>query len=231
MKKTILALITICLFSTLPTKSQSQTEPYIDLNTTVEREVTPDELYLQITISENDYKGKKSLEEVQNSMIGALKANRIDISECLTLNYMGSEVDYKLFSKSIKPKTEATYTLKLYDIAIMQQVITSLEERQISNIELIRTKYTKETELKASMAVEAMQQAQIEAKILAEAIGQEAGKAISISSWFQGAQTRVYKTRSMVIENASLEDGSSSTQFGISKLNYRFGVNVRFELK
>lgn len=232
MKKFILALMTACMFLNLPVKAQLQNEPYIDISTTVEREVTPDELYLQITISENDYKGKKSLEEMQDAMIGALKANRIDIPECLSLNYMGSDVSYKYFSKAIKPKTEATYTLKLYDVAIMQQVIASLEERQISNIKLIRTKYTKEAELKASMATEAMQQAQAEARILAEAIGQVAGKAVSISSWHQSTQPRLYKARSAVVEEMSAIDaGNSVPEFGISKQTYRFGVNVRFELK
>lgn len=233
MKKVILSLAATLIILAMPMRGQSQAEqPHIDISTTVEREVTPNELYLRIIINENDYKGKKSLEEMQNAMIGALKANRIDIPECLTLNYMGSDVSYKLFSKTIKPKTEATYTLKLYDVAIMQQVISSLEERQISNIELIRTKYTKEAELKTSMAVEAMQQAQAEAKILAEAIGQQAGKAVSISSWMQSTQPTVYKSRSMVVENSAMvRDSNPVPEFGISKQTYRFNVNVRFELK
>ena len=111
MKKYFLALSAACLLLAAPVKGQSQAEPYIDMNTTVEREVTPDEIYLKITINENDYKGKKSLEEMQNAMIGALKANRIDIPECLTLNYMGSDISYKLFSKSIKPKTSRVMTI------------------------------------------------------------------------------------------------------------------------
>ena len=109
------------------TNAQNTTQPYIDMNTTVQREVTPDELYLKIVISEKDYKGKKSLEEMQEAMLGALKANRIDIPECLTLNYMGSEVSYKTFSKKIKPKTQATYMLKLYDATIMQQAKAEAE--------------------------------------------------------------------------------------------------------
>ena len=104
MKRNIITagiIATLLLFAA-PTDcaAQTTTEAYIDINTTVEREVTPNELYLQITISEKDYKGKKSLEEMQEAMIGALKINRIDIPECLTLNYMGSEVGYKSFSKS-----------------------------------------------------------------------------------------------------------------------------------
>ena len=234
---TIVALIATALLLIGADKAvaQTTTQPYIDMSTSVQREVTPDELYLKIVISESDYKGKKTLEEVQEAMLGALKTCRIDIPECLTLNYMGSDVSYKTFSKSIKPKTQATYMLKLYDAAIMQQVIAALEERQISNIDLTKVKYTKEKELKNEMAVEAMQQAKSEAGVLAGAIGQEVGKAISINSWMNGgeAQPRIYKARAnyAMADGAVMESAQPSTQFNIGKITYSFGVNVRFELK
>ena len=170
-------------------RAQAPTQPYVDINSSVEREVTPNELYLRIIINESDY--KESLESMQNAMLGVLKRNRIDIPECLTLNYMGSEVSYKLFSSNIKPKTQATYMLKLYDLTIMQQVIAELEQQQISNIELVQVKFTKENELKAEMATEAMKLAQSEAATLAGAIGQEIGKAISISSWMNGSHIQI----------------------------------------
>ncbi len=214
--------------------AQSTAEAYIDINTTVERDVTPDELYLQITIREKDYKGKKSLEEMQEAMIGALKINRIDIPECLTLNYMGSEVGYKFFSKSIKSQTQATYLLKLYDVAIMQNVIASLEERGISDIELVRTRYTAEKKLKTEMGIEAMRLAKEEAQMLAGAIGQEAGKALTISYWMNSGQTqpRLYKARAQAnTEDTAIEHPVSEPIISIGKNTYRFTVNVRFELK
>ena len=236
--RTILSALAVAtILFALPAKSTAQNimQPKIDVSTTVTREVTPDELYLSITINEKDYKGKKSLEEMQKTMIDVLKANKIDTKECLSLNYMGSDVSYKTFSKSIKPKTQATYMLKLYDAAIMQQVIAALEERQISNIDLTKVKYTKEKELKNEMAVEAMQQAQSEAGVLAGAIGQEVGKAISINSWMNGgeAQPRIYKARAnyAMADGAVMESAQPSTQFNIGKITYSFGVNVRFELK
>lgn len=238
MKKiTILASIAAMLMIATPAESyaQQETVPYIDMNTTVKREVTPDELYLEIIIRESDYKGKKSLEEMQEAMFGALKENRIDIPECLTLKYMGSEVSYTTFTKKIKPKTEATYMLKLYDVAIMQQVIASLEKRQISNIELVQVKFTKENELKREMAVEAMKQAKAEAQTLAGAVGQEVGKAIAISSWMNGgqAQPRIYKSRAnTAMEEAIIADDVYPAQaISIGKITYNFIVNVRFELK
>lgn len=239
MKRSIIStgiIAALLLLFTVPAKSTAQTtaDTYIDINTSVEREVTPNELYLQISIREKDYKGKKSLEQMQDAMLGALKANRIDITECLTLNYMGSEVGYKAFSKSIKSQTEATYMLKLNDAAIMQSVIASLEERQISDIELVRTRYTAEKELKAEMGIEAMQTAKAEAQMLAGAIGQEAGKAMTISYWMNSGQTqpRLYKARAQnTSEDVAVENSSIAPIIGIGKNTYRFTVNVRFELK
>lgn len=230
------AFATIMLFLTMPTKSTAQTatQPYIDINATVEREVTPNELYLQITISEKDYKGKKTLEEMQDAMIGVLEINRIDIPECLTLSYMGSEISYKTFSNNMIAKTEATYLLKLNDATTMQNVIASLEERQISDIELVRTKYTGEKELKAEMGVEAMQQAKAEAQILAGAIEQEIGKAINISYWMSSgeSQPRLYKSQARSMTEEAIADNSvMQPVISIGKNTYRFTVNVRFELK
>ncbi len=237
-RSTILtAVTTMFLLAILPitAKAQNITQPYIDISSTATREVTPNEIYLRITIKESDYKGKKSLEEMQETMLGALKINRIDIPECLTLNYMGSDVSYKMFSKNINTRTEATYTLKLHDVATMQNVISALEERQISNIDLVKTKFTKEKELKHELAIEAMQQAQAEARTLAGAIGQEIGKALSINYWMNSndSQPRLYKARANMVmdESAVAGEGQQAPTFGIGKITYSLNVNVKFELK
>ena len=115
----------------------------------------------------------------------------------------------------------------------MQNVITALEEKQISNISLIRTRYTKEKELKAEMGVEAMQQAKAEAQTLAGAIGQEVGKAITISSWTSGneQQPRMYKARANALEDSLSSDAPVMPIIQIGKITYRFNVSVRFELR
>ena len=73
MKRSIIStgiIAALLLLFTVPAKSTAQTtaDTYIDINTTVEREVTPNELYLQISIREKDYKGKKSLEQIVASL-------------------------------------------------------------------------------------------------------------------------------------------------------------------
>jgi uncharacterized protein YggE len=123
--------------------------------------------------------------------------------------------------------------LKLNDATTMQNVIATLEQRQISDIELVRTRYSEEKKLKEEMGIEAMQQAKAEAQMLAGAIGQESGKAMTISYWMNSGQTqpRLYMKRAQINEDANIDNALSEPVISIGKNTYRFTVNVRFELK
>lgn len=229
--KSVIAAI-IILFATTAS-AQIANVPNINMQASAERQVTPDEIYISITIKESDYKGKKTLEEMQEAMLGVLKRNRIDIPECLSINFMGSNVSYKTFRRRPVPQSQATYTLKLYDTSIMQDVIYGLEEVQISNIQLVETKYTKEDSLRSELGIEAMKKAQAEATALAGAIGQEIGKAISINSWYSHSapQPRLYKARNTIVLEESADSSSPEQQISIAKLTYTVNVDVKFELK
>lgn len=215
-------------------QAQENNVPYIEMQSRVEREVSPDELYLSIVIKESDYKGKKSLQEMQDAMVGVLKVNRIDVPEALTIDFMGSSVSYKVFSSRVVPRTQATYTLKLTDAAIMQKVIYDLEEQGITNISLVSTKYSNEEALKVEMGVEAMKKAQQQARAFAGAVGQDIGKALSINSWMSQSspQPRMYKARAIsAVEESSNDAVSAAPAIAVSKLTYTINVTVRFELK
>jgi uncharacterized protein YggE len=83
------------------------------------------------------------------------------------------------------------------------------------------------------MGIEAMQQAKAEAQMLAGAIGQESGKAMTISYWMNSGQTqpRLYMKRAQINEDANIDNALSEPVISIGKNTYRFTVNVRFELK
>ena len=231
------AIALVAMILILPLTSSAQNEvPNIDMQAEAQREVIPDELYLSIIIKESDYKGKKTLQQQQEAMIGVLKANRIDVPESLTLDFMGSSLDYKTFSKRVAPRSSASYILKLSDAAIMQKIIYELEEKQITNIQLAKTRFTKEEQLITELGVEAMQKAQRQATAYSGAVGQSIGKAIKISSWNTSSspQPRMYKSRNTILTEESAADtavGALPESISISKLTYTVHVNVKFELK
>lgn len=218
-----------------PASAQANPQvPYIEVNATATRYVTPDEIYLRIVINENDYKGKKSLEEMQSRMLNVLKNNKINIDEDLTVLSMGSNVKVKIFSSKIKTRTAATYILKLSDANVMMKVIADLEQNEISNITLNETKYSKKRELERQLGVEAIQQAQANARELMAAIGQEAGKAIYVNSWnMSESSPRNYKMTAMYAATDAevAEEEAVAPSISIAEKQFSVTVSAKFEIK
>ena len=236
--KQIAQAIAIAVIALAPATlcAQQSAQPSIEQSAKAERKVTPDELFLSITISEKDNKGKTTVEELQSTMIETLKALGINVEKELTLNFMGSEVSYTTFRRNIVPRTTATYTLKLTDAGTMQRVISALEANDITNTQLTRTSYSKPDEIYKELGIEAMKKAQEGAAALAGAIGQSIGSALSITSWTSSSgttQPRLYKARNLAVEeSADLATGAGNEpQIEVGKITYSVNVNVRFLLK
>lgn len=232
---TVLLTATLfCAPTQLPAQTNLPTMPYIEVRASATRKVTPDELYLKITIKESDYKGKKSLQQMQEKMVGTLKKCNIDVDENLTVMTMGSSIKLKNLGSKVKTLTEAVYILKLSDAETMQKVITQLETDDISNITLTDTKYSQKEQLESQLGAEAVKLAQKRAIKLAEAVGQEIGKAIYINTWSMNevVAPRNYKmmARSAVAEDAAIAT-TGATPISITENEYSVEVNIRFELK
>lgn len=211
----------------------ADTPPRIEMRATAERQVTPNEIYVSITARESNYKGKKTLPEIQEIIIKVLKKNNIDVAKNLTINDMGSSISYKIFSSKVHPRSEATYQVKFDDASIMQKVIYELENEGISNIALVRTKYTNDEALITELGVEAIKKAQAQASAYAGAVGQQIGKAININSWTSqnSIEPRMYKSRSMNTVALEEADNTVEQQVSIGKITYNVTVTVVFELK
>lgn len=226
----------IIFVSVIPTSiwAQAEEKPHVMQYTTCERKVTPDELYLSITINEKDNKGKKSLEDLQSSMITALQRLGINVEKALTLNFMGSEISYTTFKRNINPRTNASYTLKLDNANTMQEVIAHLEAIDITNIQLVKTKYSKADDIYNELGIEAMVMAKKQAETLAGAIGQSIGPALSINSNRYSSESnrpRLYKARNTAIEESATSDSYSEPQIEIGEITFSVNVTVKFLLK
>lgn len=233
-----IALITIVASFSIASEAKAQNNlpavPYIEVRASATRKVTPDEIYLKITIKETDYKDKRSLQQVQQAMIKVLEKEGVDVDKQLTVQSMGSSLKVKSFLSRLKTLTEAVYILKLSSAESMQNVISALEEQQISNIVLAETKYSQRDTLESELGVEAMRKAKQRATELVAAIGQEIGKAIYVNSWSMNeiVSPRNYKAmaaRGVVVEDAV--EVASAPRLSLTENEYSVDVNVRFEIK
>ena len=233
----LVACLTLCSLFGAAAEVQAQNDktPSVDIQSVAQREVTPDELTLSITLRESDYKGKVTLLEKQKELIDVLKKNKINYEDDLTINEMGSTATFKFFSKNPKPRSEATYFLKLYDTATMQRLVEQFEEQKITNIYLMQTRYTQEDQLKLELGAEAAKKAKVEAANLAQAVGQTIGKAISINSWMSNntPRPRMLKMATMSAEamNDTSYAGTPDPTPNVATIRYTVNVSIRFELK
>lgn len=94
MKITKISFVLLLLFSTFSFSQSGQKnfidQPYIEVTGTVETEIIPNEIYLRITLDENDKKGRISVEKQENQMLLKLRALNIDLKKNLSvLNFDG----------------------------------------------------------------------------------------------------------------------------------------------
>ena len=139
--------LTLFILLIIATKSISQTKtfidvPYIETSAKVDTLVIPDRIYLNISITEKDTKGKVSVEELESKMNEKFKSMGINIETQLSLNDLGSNYK-KYFFKQQDILKNKNYTLLLYDAKISGKVLIALEEMEISNVILERTEYSK----------------------------------------------------------------------------------------
>ena len=171
MKRFILAAAVALLALPAAAQVQEAFPSYIQVNGRAEREIAPDEFYLQIVINERDSKGKVSVESQQRDMIAALKRLGVNVEKQLKVATLSSE----FFKKNTSVAT-AKYQLQLGSSAEVGKVWQALDGLGISNVSILKVSHSQLERYKSEVRVEAMRNAKQNAATLAEAIGQTIGK-------------------------------------------------------
>ena len=172
-----LILLAAVAFFALPAAAQMQEAfpSYIQVNGRAEKEITPDEFYLQIIINERDSKGKISVESQQRDMIAALRKLGVDVEKQLKVANLSSE----FFKKNTSVAT-AKYQLQLGSAAEVAKVWQALDALGISNVSILKVSHSKLEAYKQEVRLAAMRNARQSACEMAEAIGQNIGKCFYI---------------------------------------------------
>ena len=128
---------------------------YIQVNGRAEKEITPDEFYLQVVINERDSKGRISVESQQRDMIAALRKLGVDVEKQLKVANLSSE----FFKKNTSVAT-AKYQLQLGSAAEVAKVWQALDALGISNVSILKVSHSKLEAYKQEVRLAAMRNAQ-----------------------------------------------------------------------
>ena len=226
MRKLLVALLAAAF--ALPAFAQ-QHENYIQVNGLSEIEVTPNQIYLSITLDQSDTKGRQDIEQQRRLLISALKSIGIDTEKCLTMEDMSSS-----YYKRGNSLAKVNYQLLLSSSEQVVKTYNALAELAISDINIDRVSHTDIEQLKIKCRKEAMINAQTVATELAEAVGQSIGACVYIYDSNRGVTPSYHNDRVMMRSvakstNDSIVVENETIEFKKIKLNY--SVSAKFILK
>ena len=204
----------------------SEMIPSVSVNGSSIIRTTPDEIYLSITLDENDTKGRLSIEEQRRKMFSALKKAGVDAEKQLFVQDMSSS--YFRRSRSL---SATQYELKLTSADAVRRVFDALDEAGITNVNVTRTSHSNLEGLRSEARRKAMLDAQQRARELAEAVGQSIGACYEISDYTTGVQP-VYRKNMLMTTGRSMDaavaEAEPDVQFEQIEISYN--ISAKFYL-
>ncbi|MDR3704643.1 MAG: SIMPL domain-containing protein [Paludibacteraceae bacterium] len=228
MKKITLTLL-LLLAITLSMQAQKNFLDinYIEVTGTANKEVTPDMIYLNIVINENDI--KTAINEQEKNMVEKLKGIGIDVVKDLSMEDMDSYFKSR-FLKKKDVLLSRNYQLLVHDGKTVAKVFTELEKIDISNISVAKIDHSKITELRKEVRANAIKAAKEKAEYLTKAVGQTIGKAIYIEVTNEN-EPRPIRVNNMMYKTASLAEDAYEPDIDFKTIKIESSILVRFELK
>ncbi|WP_299670330.1 SIMPL domain-containing protein [uncultured Polaribacter sp.] len=172
----------VFLFLTTVSYSQnnSQEKPFIEVVGTSEKEIIPDEIYLDLFLKERMENGKKlNLESLENQLKQKLRSIGIPENNLFISDVNSVLAKTGWFTKEIL--STAKYNLKVTNSEKLKQLFKCLEELKITNVKITKATHSKITALRKENRIAAIKAAKSKAMYLLSAIDEKVGKPIKIN--------------------------------------------------
>lgn len=203
--------------------------PYLETSAKVDTLITPDKIYLSITIQEKDSKGRKSVEEQENKMAKSLTDLGINVDQQLTIKNLASNFK-KYFLRNKDVLKSKQYSLLVHDGLTAGKAMAALEDLGIANTYLEKTEYSKMDELELILKSQAVKKAKQKADALTGPLGQKVGMALHIVDNSQPYYPKYSQPRmDMAISKMSMAE-AEPLDIGFEKIRVEATVNVKFAL-
>lgn len=244
MKKTILFLSATLLFVTT-SFAQTPKEKSINVVGTAEMEIVPDEIYLSLTLREYTSKDKKkyTIEELEKNLVNYVEKVTLTDKKDIKMDNMSAYV------LSMKRKNKDEVISKSYDIKFknaqqVYMVYAVMDSLGITRASITKYSHSKMDEYKKQIKINAVKAAKDKAIYLLEAIGEKAGKAITISesSGFVEVDDGIYDNRyrnglsnSMAQSYSNVrfldESGAAENMIGDKTIKLSYTITAEFAIQ
>ena len=232
--KSIFASILLSVFALTAFSQNIDTRRRIEVTGSAEAEVTPDIIYLGISLKEyfkdNNSKKKVEIEELEKQLQTAVLNAGIP-KENFMINNISSYNFYWNKKKNPDFLASKQYRIKVTDLNKFNQIMSAVDPKGIEYSNIESYDYSKIETLKSELKIKALKAAKAKASYLAESIGEKLGGALEIQEINNEYYPQpMYRANTMMKSDAMAESATMpDIDFKKIKLNYQ--MRTVFELK
>ena len=202
--------------------------PYIEVTGTAEKEVVPDEIFINITLAERYVNKEKLTIEVQETNFKqALKNIGIDLKELFVSDVNADYVKIRRRQKDLLTKKD--FTLKVNTATIVGQVFQELDKLDITDAFISKVHHSKMDSLKKDIRIMAVKAARQKADYLLGALGEQTGKVLVVTDSPDPSQPFYPMPRVMAMVQDATPPAEDELQF--QKIKLTASIYVKFAIK
>jgi uncharacterized protein YggE len=233
--KKIITFAIIALFSITAMAQQVDLRKKISVSGSAEAEVTPDIIYLSISLKEylkdNNSKKRVEITELENQLYNAVLKAGI-AKEDLMVNNVASYTYTTEKKKNPDFLASKQYRLKVSDLNKWNAIIGAVDPKGIASTNIESYDYSKMTSLKKELKIKALLAAREKAAYMVEALGDKLGSVIDIQDIENNAYPQpMYKTANVAMSYATADRSAEAADLDFKKIKLNFVVNTVFEIK
>lgn len=228
MKRILFLTLLFALSIQLPTFAQitpTPQKPFIEVSGESEREITPDQIFITITIKER-HEGKKKItiiEQEDELKKGIVKLG-VPLKNLVVADLTASYKRIKWSNKDVLAQSQ--YILEAKDAVTVGKVFELLDEIDIKHAYISDVSHTQIDQFKREVNIEAIKDAHNKASYLLSAIGSKVGAPIEVREVSLAMQNRNQFVGESAYQvgfdtNADLAYNSYSNSTGKLKIGFR----------
>jgi uncharacterized protein YggE len=230
MKKILLALFALLTINSFSQTKTSIDKPYIESSGKADTLVIPNKIWINVLLMEKDFKGKKSVEDIEKEMIQKLQEIGIDVNKTLSINDISSNYKFYLLKQTDIFKSKS-YSILVKNASEASKVFIGLEKIGISNVRIEKIENSDEKKIKLLINGKAILNAKETAESFTKPLNQKVGNAIQISNFEDFSSQLAGRVSGIAIRGSRslyAEETSNEPNIEFEKIKISSTVQVRF---
>lgn len=231
--KTLIVAALISMFSLNAFSQNIDTRKKIEVNGTAEAEVTPDIIYVSLSLKEyfrdSANKKKVEIEDLEAQLQKAVLAAGIP-QEDFTINNISSYTTWWEKKKSPEFLARKQYRIKMTDLTKFNQIMSAVDPKGIEYSNIESYDYSKIESLKKDLKIKALQAAKEKANYLIISIGGTLGSPLEIQEINNEYYPQpIYRANTMMKTESA--DAAPMPDIDFKKIKLTYQMRAVFEIR